>query len=49
MNYYKKQSQITLSGRLAIEVGIERKESFKRIAKRLNRHPAIIVHEVEEN
>lgn len=49
MNYYKKQSQMTLSDRLAIEVGIERKESFKRIAKRLNRHPSTIAHEVKEN
>ena len=39
---YKKQPQMTLSDRLAIEVGIERKESFKTIAKRLNRHPSTI-------
>lgn len=46
---YKRQSQMTLSDRLAIEVGIERKESFKTIAKRLNRHPSTIAHEVKEN
>ena len=44
MNYYKKQPQMTLSDRLAIEVGIERKESFKVIAKRLHRHPSTIAH-----
>ena len=49
MNYYKKQPQMTLSDRLAIEVGIERKESFKVIAKRLHRHPSTIAHEVKEN
>lgn len=37
MYYYHRQPQMTLSDRLAIEVGIERKESFKEIARRLNR------------
>ena len=46
---YKKQPQMTLSDRLAIEVGIERKESFKAIAKKLHRHPSTIAHEVKEN
>ena len=49
MNYYKNQPQMTISDRLAIEVGIERKESFKAIAKRLRRHPSTIAHEVKEN
>ena len=49
MNTYRKQPQMTLSDRLAIEVGIERKESFKTIAKRLNRHPSTIAHEVKGN
>ena len=49
MNYYKRQPQMTLSDRLAIEVGIERKESFKSIAERLDRHPSTIAHEVKEN
>ena len=40
---------MTLSDRLAIEVGIERKEPFKAIAKHLNRHPSSIAHEVKEN
>ena len=37
MNYCKNQPQMTLSDRLAIEVGIERKESFKAIAKVLHK------------
>ncbi len=45
----RKDKQMTLSDRLAIEVGIERGESFKRIAKRLGRHPSTIAHEVKEN
>lgn len=40
---------MTLSDRLAIEVGIERKESFKAIAEKLHRHPSTIAHEVKEN
>lgn len=38
----RKDKQMTLSDRLAIEVGIEKGESFKRIAKRLGRHPSTI-------
>ena len=38
-----------LSDRIAIETGICRGESFKQIAKRLNRHPSTIAHEVKEN
>ena len=49
MYYYHRQPQMTLSDRLAIEVGLERKESFKEIARRLNRHPSTIAHEVKEN
>ncbi len=49
MLYYNKQPQMTLSDRLAIEVGIKRKESFKAIAKRLNRHPSTIAREIKEN
>lgn len=49
MLYYKKSKQMDLSDRIAIEVGICRGESFKRIAKRLKRHPSTIAHEVKEN
>ena len=49
MLYYKKSKQMDLSDRIAIETGICRGESFKQIAKRLNRHPSTIAHEVKEN
>lgn len=49
MYYYKPSKQMDLSDRIAIETGICRGESFKRIAKRLNRHPSTIAHEVKEN
>ena len=38
-----------LSDRIAIETGICIGESFKKIAKRLRRHPSTIAHEVKEN
>ena len=43
------RSQMSLTDRLAIEVGIERKETFKKIAARLNRHPSTIANEVKQN
>ena len=49
MFYYKHSKQMDLSDRIAIETGICRGESFKQIAKRLNRHPSTIAHEVKEN
>lgn len=49
MLYYKNSKQMDLSDRIAIETGICRGESFKQIAKRLNRHPSTIAHEVKEN
>lgn len=39
MNYYNRHGQMDLSDRIAIETGICRGETFKRIAKRLHRHP----------
>ena len=38
-----------LSDRIAIETGICNKDSFKKIAKLLRRHPSTIAHEVKEN
>ena len=38
-----------LSDRIAIETGICNKDSFKKIAKLLKRHPSTIAHEVKEN
>lgn len=49
MNYYRVRGQMDLSDRIAIETGICRGETFKRIAKRLRRHPSTIAHEVKEN
>ncbi len=49
MDYYKRTGQMDLTDRLAIETGLCRGESFKRIAKRLGRHPSTIAHEVLEN
>lgn len=49
MNYNIRGRQMNLSDRLVIEIGIGRKDSFKKIAKMLNRHPSTIAHEVKEN
>lgn len=46
---YKLHGQLDLTERLAIETGLCRGESFKRIAKRLDRHPSTISHEVLSN
>lgn len=49
MDYYKKKGQMDLTDRVAIETGLCRGESFKRIAKMIGRHPSSISHEVKEN
>ena len=49
MNYYKKDGQMNLSDRIAIETGISSKDSFKKIGKLLDRHPSTIAHEIKEN
>ncbi len=49
MNYYKRSGQMDLTDRVAIETGLCRGESFKRIAKRIGRHPSTVAHEVLEN
>ena len=49
MNYYSPGGQMDLSDRIAIETGICNKDSFKKIAKLLRRHPTTIAHEVKEN
>lgn len=49
MNYYKPSGQMDLSDRIVIETGLSRGESFKRIAKRLRRHPSTIANEIKEN
>ena len=49
MNYYNTSGQMDLSDRIPIGTGICIGESFKKIAKRLRRHPSTIAHEVKEN
>lgn len=48
MNYYQR-GQMDLSDRLAIETGICHKDSLKKIARLLGRHPSTIAHEIKEN
>lgn len=47
MTYYKKEGQMDLSDRIAIETGISSKDSFKKIGKLLHRHPSTIAHEFD--
>ena len=49
MSYYKCYGQMDLTDRLAIETGLCRGDSFKRIARTIGRHPSTIAHEVLEN
>ena len=49
MRHFYEQGQLTLSDRIAIETGICRGESFKAIARRINRHPSTVSHEVKTN
>lgn len=46
---YKGNGQLTLSERIAIEIGICNKESFKKIGIRLSRHPSTISQEIKKN
>ena len=49
MNYYRNKGQMDLSDRLAIETGIHNKDSLKKIAKLIGRHPSTVAHEIKEN
>ena len=49
MSYLKSYSQMDLTDRLAIETGLCRGDSFKRIARTIGRHPSTVAHEVLEN
>ena len=48
MNYYKTKGQMDLSDRLAIETGIHNKDSLKKIAKLISRHPSTVAREIKE-
>ncbi|MCQ2081747.1 MAG: helix-turn-helix domain-containing protein [Lachnospiraceae bacterium] len=39
LDYIPNNSQLTLTDRVAVEVGLARKESFAKIAKQLKKHP----------
>ena len=49
MSYYRRSGQMDLTDRVAIETGLCRGEEFKKIAKRIGRHPSTVAHEVLEN
>ncbi len=49
INYYNASGQMNLTDRIAIEVGLGRGESFKKIGERIRRHPSTIAHEVKNN
>ena len=49
MSYYRRNGQMDLTDRLAIETGLCRGESFKKIAKLIQRHPSTVAYEVQTN
>lgn len=49
MRYYRRCGQMDLTDRIAIETGLCKGESFKKIARRIGRHPSTVAHEVLEN
>lgn len=49
MKEYRTTGQMDLSDRIAIEAGISRGDSFRRIGELLHRHPTTIAHEVKTN
>ena len=49
INYYNKRGQMDLSDRFAIETGLLAKQSFKKIAETIRRHPVTVAREVKEN
>lgn len=49
LEYKPNNEQLDLTDRVAIEVGIARKETFSKIAKRLRKHPLTISREIKAN
>ncbi len=49
MKNQKRNGQMDLTDRVAIETGLCRGESFKKIARQIKRHPSTVAHEVLEN
>ena len=49
MSYYRRSGQMDLTDRVAIETGLCRGETFAEIAKKIQRHPKTVAHEVFVN
>ena len=49
MSYYRRSGQMDLTDRVAIETGLCCGESFAEIARKIQRHPQTVAHEVIEN
>lgn len=49
LEYVPDNNHLDLTDRVAIEVGLARKETFTKIAKRLNKHPHTISREIKNN
>lgn len=49
LNYIPDNNQLDLTDRVAIEIGLARKESFSKIAKKLKKHPITISREIRAN
>ena len=49
MKMYGLYGQMDLSDRIAIEAGISKGDSFRKIGELLHRHPTTIAHEVKTN
>ncbi len=49
LEYIPNNSQMDLTDRVAIEIGLARKESFTKIAERLKKHPHTIAREIKSN
>lgn len=49
MSYYRRSGQIDLTDRVAIETGLCSGESFAEIARKIQRHPKTVAHEVSTN
>lgn len=49
LEYIPDNNHLTLTDRVAIEVGLAREESFTKIAKKLNKHPHTVAREIRYN
>ena len=49
LEFIPDNKNLTLTDRVAIEVGIARKESFQKIAEKIRKHPHTISREIQAN